>query len=222
MTAQAGTTGFPQAVLPHTAGGLPVEVTLIARLASGAGDTLIRDAARLQRRHPGFVDRMDEPSVRIGALHDRLLDRSTVFTFMVGKRGHPLHRHAGHRMFTAIAGSGGAVLQFSLAEDAEHVLATLQSVRIPADSLFTVRFGAGTWHRFMPGMPDAGHPTLFAISCHPDELAGDLDPAQRQSVLDRSADIPTLTELLPACPGMHSVADTPFAEIALRLPRTCP
>lgn len=189
--------GYPQAILPHANGGLPVEVTLIARLPDGAGDAAIRDAARRQRSHPGFVDALDEPSVRIGALHDRLGDRSTVFTFLVGERGHPFHRHAGHRMFTAIAGSAGAVLQFSTATDACDVGDALQSIRIPPDSLFVVRFGGGTWHRFLPGRSDAGHPALFAVSCHPDECSGALDAGQRAAVIANRADIPMLTELLP-------------------------
>jgi len=33
--------------------------------------------------------------------------------------------------------------------------------------LFSVRFGGGTWHRFLPAKP--GYPALFALSCHTDE-----------------------------------------------------
>ena len=66
MSADGGfTAGFPQARLAHVTGGLPVEVTLIARFARGAGDALIHDAAHRQREHPGFVDALDEPSVRL-------------------------------------------------------------------------------------------------------------------------------------------------------------
>lgn len=189
--------GFPQASLSHEACGLPVEVTLIARLAGGAGDALIRDAAQRQRQHPGFVDALDEPSARIGAMHDRENDRSTVFSFLVDESGHPFHRHAGHRMFTAIAGSGGARLLFSTSDDESGFMDCLRQVILPPDALFTVRFGGGTWHRFLPGKSDAQHPTLFALSCHPDETGGVLTPAQKVAVTNNQADLPTLTELLP-------------------------
>ncbi|MBE2210711.1 MAG: hypothetical protein IAE66_03805 [Xanthomonadaceae bacterium] len=190
--------GFPQACLPHAGNGLPIEVTLIARLARGAGDALIEAAAQRQREHPGFVDALDEPSVRIGALHDRAGDRSTVFSFLVGAAGHPFHRHAGHRMFTAIAGSGGARLLFSTADDTAGFVEALCQVRVPADALITVRFGGGTWHRFLPGQPGCSHPTLFALSCHPDETGGALTEEQRDAVATGRADLPALTELLPA------------------------
>ena len=190
--------GFPQACLAHAEGGLPVEVTLISTLAQGAGDGLIHDAAMRQRQHPGFIDALDEPSVRIGVLHNRDDDRSTVFSFLVDEKGHPFHRHAGHRMFTAIAGSGGARLLFSTARDEDGFIDALRQVVIPPDALFTVRFGGGTWHRFLPGQPGNAHPTLFALSCHTDETGGLLSDAQRRSVAANRADLPSLTELLPA------------------------
>lgn len=198
IPAPASSSGFAQALLPHASGGLPVEVTVVARLPAGTGDVLIGDAARRQRSHPGFVDALEEPSVRIGALHGRDGDCSTVFTFLVDAHGHPFHRHAGHRMFTAIAGSGGAVLQFSTAVDADGFVAAMHVVRVPPDSLFTVRFGGGTWHRFLPGQRGGRHPTLFAVSCHPDECSGPLDSVQRNAVMANRADIPALTELLPS------------------------
>lgn len=204
--------GFPQACLAHVDGGLPVEVTLIAQLAPGAGDALIRDAAERQRQHPGFVDALDEPSVRIGAMHGRADDNSTVFSFLVDARGHPFHRHAGHRMFTAIAGSGGARLLFSTARDEAGFIAALRQVILPADALFTVRFGGGTWHRFLPGQVDASHPTLFALSCHPDETMGVLTEQQRQSICENRADLPTLTELLSPAFAMQ-VDDMAWADI---------
>ncbi len=218
------TRGFPQANLPHLTGGLPVEVTLIARLADGVGDTLIRDAAKRQRQHQGFVDALDEPSVRIGALHDRENDRSTVFSFLVDDNGHPFHRHAGHRMFTAIAGSGGARLLFSTGDGEHDFIDALRQVVLPPDALFTVRFGGGTWHRFLPGKPGASHPTLFALSCHPDETGGVLTHELRQAVANNLADLPTLTELLPEALAAKVDAltwgDIPMIE--LRLPELLP
>lgn len=220
------TRGFPQAFLAGENGGLPVEVTLIARLANGAGDALIHDAAHRQREHAGFVDALDEPSARIGALHDREGDRSTVFTFLVNDEGHPFHRHAGHRMFTAVAGSGGARLLFSAADasDAVVFMQALRQIIIPPDALFTVRFGGGTWHRFMPGRPGAAHPTLFALSCHPDETGGSLSAAQRAAVADNRANLPTLTELLSDALALQvdALAENDIPAIELRLPAVMP
>lgn len=191
------TRGFPQAVLPCAEGGLPVEVSLIARLSPGEGDRLIADAASRQQSHPGFVAGWDEPSVRLGALHDRQGDRSTLFSFMVGEAGHSFHRHAGRRVFTAIAGSSGVRLYFSRGDDGVCFQRELRAVHVPADSLFTVRFGGGTWHQFLPGRSHQGHPALFALSCHPDEYSGALDEATRQAVARGEANIATLTESLP-------------------------
>lgn len=219
-----GAAGFPQARLAHVDGGLPVEVTLIARLATGMGDVMIREAAQRQRTHPGFVDAHDEPSACLGAMHNREGDCSTLFSFFVGHEGHPFHRHAGHRMFTAIAGSGGARLLFSTASDQQGFIASLRQVIVPPDAWFSVRFGGGTWHRFMPSRPGAAHPTLFALSCHPDETAGALTDAQRDAVFGGSADLPTLTELLS--PGLSAQVDAlswdsiPTTE--LRLPSVTP
>jgi hypothetical protein len=71
-------------------------------------------------------------------------------------------------------------------------------VNIPPDCLFTVRFGGGTWHQFVPLQADQPHPALFAISCHSNELGGLSSSAQKQLVEANNASIPALTELLPA------------------------
>jgi len=60
-----------------------------------------------------------------------------------------------------------------------------------------VRFGGGTWHQFAPPTQSGDHPVLFALSCHTNELGGELDEAMRQRILDNEANIPALTELLP-------------------------
>ncbi|MCD9028425.1 DUF2867 domain-containing protein [Luteimonas sp. BDR2-5] len=203
MTTEVSTT-FPSVRIPSHCGGLPVEVTLIAQLTPGQGDPLIADAERRQRGHPSFVDGHDEPSTRIGAMNLARGDPSSLYTFSVGRGGHPFHRHAGNRVFTAISGSAGAQLRFSTASqmqiDAEPAafLHALHLVDIPPDCLFTVRFGGGTWHQFVSPRPDLPHPALFALSCHPDERAGNLPEDLHQRVLDNAADIPALTELLPA------------------------
>ncbi|MCD9033904.1 DUF2867 domain-containing protein [Luteimonas sp. Y-2-2-4F] len=193
--------GFPTARLPSLDGGPPVEVWLIAQLGTGAGDRLFADACGRQRGHASFVDALDEPSALLGAPHPGAGDASTLFSFAVDRQGHPFHRHAGRRVFTAVAGSGGALLRFStvpdarLAADPAAFAEALHCVEIPPDALFAVRFGGGAWHQFAPRRE--GHPVFFALSCHPDELGGLDDPALRARVLAGQADIPALTELLP-------------------------
>ena len=194
---------FPSVRLPSQSGGLPVEVVLIAQIGIGAGSPLIASTAVLQRGHDSFVDALDEPSARIGSADFQRGDATSLYSFVVGAEGHPFHRHAGHRVFTAISGSGGALLRFSTASshqvdaDPQAFLRALRHVEIPPDCLFTVRFGGGTWHQFLPRDQASGHPALFALSCHTNELGGELDAEQRRRVLANEADIPALTELLP-------------------------
>jgi hypothetical protein len=64
--------------------------------------------------------------------------------------------------------------------------------------MFTVRFGGETWHQFAPLLPDSRHPVFFALSCHTNELGGNLTEALKAKVLGNEASIPALTELLPA------------------------
>ncbi len=204
MTATARTLDtFPSVRLPSQSGGLPVEVVLIAQIGIGAGSPLIASTAALQRGHDTFIDALDEPSARIGGADFQRGDATSLYSFVVGAEGHPFHRHAGHRVFTAISGSGGALLRFSTASqdridaDPQAFLRALRHVEIPPDCLFTVRFGGGTWHQFLPRDAAARHPALFALSCHTNELGGELDAEQRRRVLANQADIPALTELLP-------------------------
>lgn len=194
---------FPSARLPSATGGVPVEVSLIAQLGHGAGNHLFESVAARQRSHGDFVDALDEPSARIGATDLARGDATALYSFAVGAGGHPFHRHAGHRIFTAISGSGGARLRFcsvsdaDLARDPDAFVRALRHVDIPADCLFTVRFGGETWHQFAPLSKGAAHPAFFALSCHTNELGGALSPTQRQAVLDGSASIPVLTDVLP-------------------------
>lgn len=200
----AAQTGFPSVRLRSYSGGLPVEVILIAQLGVGAGDPLIAQACLRQRAHPQFRDALDEPSTRLAGTDFGNGESTALYSFAVGSGGHPFHCHAGHRMFTAITGSGGALLRFStaspaqLAEDPQHFLAALRHVELPADCLFSVRFGGGTWHQFAPLRAQSGHPAFFALSCHSDEAGGALAEDVRAQVLAGTADIATLTELLPA------------------------
>lgn len=218
--------GFPHVSIANVAGGLPIEVTLIAQLGHGAGSAVSLNAAARQREHSGFVDALDEPSVKLGGVHLDKGDASSLYSFVVGAQGHPFHRHQGHRVFTAISGSSGAQLRFSSATDAHMVadpgsfVRALRYVNIPPDCWFTVRFGGGTWHQFVPLQADAGHPAFFAVSCHTNELGGSLPQALREQVLSNSATIPSLTELLPANVSalLTALHDVPTTQLSLDAP----
>jgi Protein of unknown function (DUF2867) len=203
MTIATAVDTFPSVRIPSSSGGLPVEVVLIAQIGIGAGSALIAQTTALQRGHASFVDALDEPSARIGGADFARGDATSLYTFTVGAHGHPFHCHVGHRVFTAISGSAGARLRFSTApravldEEPQAFFDALRHVEIPPDCLFTVRFGGDTWHQFVSRDPASGHPALFALSCHTNELGGDLEADQRARVLANQADIPTLTELLP-------------------------
>lgn len=221
---------FPSVRLFAEAGTLPVEVTLIAQLGHGAGDHLFADVVSRQRRHLAFVDELDEPSAKLAGTDFSKGDATALYSFAVGPRGHPFHRHAGHRIFTAISGSGGAQLRFSnatpeqIAADPGHFMRALRYVNIPPDCLFTVRFGDGVWHQFAPLRRRSLHPVFFALSCHTNELGGALPEALRQQVLAGTADIPKLTELLPPevaalleAPGFKHAA-VPVSSLSLDAP----
>lgn len=156
-----------------------------------------------QREHLEYVDELEEPSAKLHGTNFAKGDATALYSFGVGPAGHPFHRHAGHRIFTAVAGSGGAQLRFSTAlpseieQDPTSFLRALRLINIPADCMFTVRFGGETWHQFMPLGNHSTHPAFFALSCHTNELGGDLTDEIRQKVIADEADIPSLTELLP-------------------------
>lgn len=195
---------FPQISLPSPHGERPIEVILIAQLDPGAGDALAASAGRRQSLHPTHIDALDEPSALLSPPDFSRHDPTSLFSFSVGPQGHPFHRHAGRRVFTAISGSGGARLRFSTATLAEietdpaAFLRALRHVEVPADCMFTVRFDGGTWHQFQPLRGDGRHPALFALSCHPDELGGLADGPVRKEAASGHATLAGLTEVLPA------------------------
>jgi len=194
---------FPSAHLRFSDERLPVEVSLIAQLGHGAGNQLYAGVLARQSRHRHFIDALDEPSARIGDVDFSKGDVTSLYMFSVGANGHPFHRHAGHRIFTAISGSSGTRLRFASVDDAQlerdpaSFIAAMRCVEIPPDCLFTVRFGGDIWHQFSPLRERAAHPALFAVSCHTNELGGALSEAQRRQVVSNEASIPILTELLP-------------------------
>ncbi|PPU75873.1 MULTISPECIES: DUF2867 domain-containing protein [Xanthomonas] len=200
---------------------------LIAQLDPGAGDSLIAQTVERQRQHPAHHDALDEPSAQLSAPDLSHGDPTSLFSFSVGPQGHPFHCHAGHRVFTAITGSGGAQLRFSTASlqqldaDPNAFVRALRYVNLPGDSLFTVRFGGGTWHQFAPAQSNAAHSAFFALSCHPDEAGGVLSDAQQTLVHQGQATIASLTELLPAAvtallqAAPPAAADVPTVSLSL-------
>lgn len=202
-----------------------MEVTLVAQLGHGAGDRLCRESAARQRLHGRFSDALDEPATTLAATDVDHGETTALHSFLVGPQGHPFHRHAGHRVFTAVSGSGGAQLRFSTVSDegvSKSPTAFVEGLRyidIPPDSLFTVRFGGGTWHQFAPLRPGSSHPTLFALSCHTNELGGLDEPGMLAQVTEGTATLHSLTELLPASVNEHvsglSPADVPTITLSL-------
>ena len=221
---------FPTARLRGAGDGPPVEVSLIAQLGIGAGDQLYAGATARQRAHANFVDELDEPSTQLAGIDLARGDATSLYSFAVGPQGHPFHRHAGHRVFTAISGSGGAQLRFSsassadIARDPRSFLHALRCIDIPPDSLFTVRFAGETWHQFAPRDASGTHPVLFALSCHTNELGGNLPAELRTRVEAGDATIPALTELLPPAVaalldrGNYDPAQAPTITLSLYAP----
>ena len=220
------TATFPFVTLPTGPGRVPVEVSLVARLGHGAGDRLWYEAQARQRRHERFVDALDEPSAKLGSTDFKAGDATALYSFGVGPGGHPFHRHAGHRVFTAVSGSGGTQLRFSSAmpseieRDPACFLRAMHHVNVPPDCLFTVRFPGETWHQFAPLRSGSAHPALFALSTHTNELGGDLSDAARRRVLVDAGDIPSLTELLPDrvvrwLAAAPTTRDVPTTELSL-------
>jgi hypothetical protein len=194
---------FPSATIPSQSGGLAVEVSLIAQLMHGSGNHLFSSVSARQQQHADFVDELDEPSAKLGGTNFDKGDPTSLYSFVVGPKGHPFHRHAGHRIFTAVSGSGGAQLRFSSAsmeqieQDPHSFIRALQCINIPPDCMFTVRFGGETWHQFAPLTKNSIHPVFFALSCHTNELGGELPDELKQKVMANEATIPSLTSLLP-------------------------
>ena len=201
--AATSTRSFPSVCIQDNPERAPIEINLIAQFGIGEGSALVQGASSRQSQHASFIDALDEPSAKLGGVHPDQGDHSSLYSFVVGPQGHPFHRHAGSRMFTAISGSSGAQLRFStlgfygIKQNPEQFGSSLHVVDIPPDCLFSVRFGGGTWHQFASPEPESGHPTLFALSCHPDESSGLKDSTAKGAILQDQASIPSLTEVLP-------------------------
>lgn len=220
------TSTFPTATI-DTRWTVPVEISLIGQLPHATGTTLYSRVIDRQRSHSRFVDELREPSAKLGATRLDLADKTALYTFSVGQEGHPFHRHQGHRVVVAVSGSGGCDLRFSSAtlEEVQRRSAAfaehLRVIRVPADSLFTMRFDGRCWHQFVPtpcptGVMTPFNPAFFAISVHTDETGGMLEERLRRMVERDEATIASLTELLPdAC-----VKEVDVERAALAAPTT--
>ena len=173
------------------------EVLLLSQMSIGQGDILANAASKRQAQHASFIDALDEPSTQVMGADANASEPTALYTFLVGSQGHPFHRHDGHRVFTAVSGSGGTTIRFSFVPDEsllsspENFLRYASQIEIPPDCLFSVRFGRGVWHQFTPSRP--GHPALFALSCHTEEV----EEARRGGLETEQATIAALTHVLP-------------------------
>src|SRR5262249_37481544 len=165
-----------------------------------------------QCQHPEFVDEYNEPSARICRTDFAREDATAVYTFGVGKRDLVFHRHAGHRVITAITGGQGCQLKFSLCSPEEALadpwsfFRSLYVVRIGPDRLFSLRFSGTIYHQFGPLHEDED--AFFAISVHTNEVGG-LTGSLREAVLADAGNIPLLTEPAPeAVLGLLDVSAT--------------
>jgi hypothetical protein len=203
----------PSAVsIPTGPDGLPIEITLTAKLPPGTGSFVVGNALERQKSHPEFIDEYNEPSAIIGKTNFESHDPTAVYTFGVDTRSLVFHRHEGHRIITAITGGKGCLLKFSLctAEEArntpEKFLEKLYIVEIPADRMFVLRFAGTVYHQFCPR--DKTENAFFAISAHTNE-AGGLSGEILDVVLSNKSSIALLTE--PAPPEAMKLLDEPDA-----------
>src|SRR5271166_6623510 len=97
----------------------PIEITVTAKLPRGAGRVVVENGFNQQERHPEFLDEYNETSAAIGKTSFENGDPTAIYTFGVDKRDLVFHRHAGHRVITAITGGRGCMLKFSLATPEE-------------------------------------------------------------------------------------------------------
>jgi hypothetical protein len=139
---------FPFVSIASESGGVPVEVSLIARLGTGAGNQVCTDVGARQQQHSSFIDEMDEPSAKLGGSHFSKGDPTALYSFVVGPQGHPFHRHAGHRIFTAVSGGSGAQLRFSSASD-QQILAKLCSGNALRQHPGRLHFYSALWRPYM-------------------------------------------------------------------------
>ncbi|PRP86573.1 hypothetical protein PROFUN_05211 [Planoprotostelium fungivorum] len=196
----------------HVPGANPIEVVLLGRIGHGGGTALVEQMKQRQARHSRFVDEMEEPSSQLFntalSKEEEYQDKTAVYSFSVDRQ-HPFHRHAGHRVFTAISGSGGCYLRFSTATNQDLDISPtsffqkMKEVHIPGDSLFTLRFDGRVWHQFSSAVKR--QPAFFAISVHTDETGGDLSLEVQNKVKSGDASIALLTELLP--PHVQNMTD---------------
>lgn len=173
------------------------EVILLAQMDIGQGDAMVSATRQLQSGHASFLDALDEPSAKVMSSGEDGSEETALYTFIVDENGHPFHAHAGHRVFTAVSGSAGTSIRFSFAlsdemnDDPSAFIQHASRIELPPDCLFSVRFGRGVWHQFLPGAP--GHPALFAISCHTEEV----HEIKRVGISNDDASIEALTQVLP-------------------------
>ncbi|BAZ70613.1 hypothetical protein NIES4106_54080 (plasmid) [Fischerella sp. NIES-4106] len=180
---------------------LPVEIFVVAKLPSGVGKEIVHDGLERQKKHKNFIEEYNEPSAKIANTDWEKGDLTTIYTFGVEKKDLVFHRHAGHRVITAVTGEFGAVLKFSSAtldeikRDTQIFIEKMIIVELPPDAIFVLRFHGEVYHQFCP--KNKSCQGFFAISVHTNELGGLDDEILLQKVIQGHASIPLLTECIP-------------------------
>jgi len=178
----------------------PVEVFLISEVSNG--DQIVANMNQKQRKHPNYINEYNEESAKILNSNFQREDPTAVYSFSVGKVPLVFHRHEGHRVIFGVTGSGGSLLVFSTASpseishDPQAFVDQMFEVKVPPNYLFTLRFNGQVWHQFGP--LDPSKDAFAAISCHTNELGGNLPKHIADQVIAGKADIPMLTEPIPA------------------------
>jgi len=176
-----------------------VEVFLISEVPNG--DQIVANINRQQRNHPNYITEYHEESTKILNTNFQQGDPTAVYSFSVGKVPLVFHRHEGHRVIMGVTGSGGALLVFSTAspseisDDPRPFVDNMFEIEIPPNFMFTLRFSGQVWHQFGPADPTKD--AFAAISCHTNELGGNLPKHIAEEVESGKASIPLLTDPIP-------------------------
>ena|SRR3990167_9733852 len=185
---------------------LPVDISIVGRFCKDATKEFISKSFTQQALHENFVEEFNEPSAMIGKptfnkSREEPIDPSAIYTFGIDTRDLVFHRHEGHRVIIGISGSEGCILRFSMCTPEEAhknpllFFKKMYIVKIPSESMFTLRFTGMIYHQFSP--VDCKENGFFAVSVHTNEASG-LTGEILEKVLIGEGSIPLLTEPAPA------------------------
>jgi hypothetical protein len=186
--------------IPTDDARLPIEITIVGKFPAGAGKTFVDTAFIKQTLHNNYIEEYCEQSALIGETNFAKDDPTAMYTFGADTREVLFHRHTGHRVITAITGSKGCILRFSLSTPEEaiqcpqHFIDKMYAVNIVADCMFALRFNGTIYHQFSPA--DISEQAFFGITVHTNEAYG-LSGELLTKVLNNEGSIALLTEPAP-------------------------